>query len=319
VALSSALPLRGWGYGMPFQVANHAVVDRASRPAGFFKIVTPTYFRALGLRLRRGRASSDSDRGGGPPVTVINQTMVRMYFADEDPIGQRLLIQQIMPGKTQLGPEMAWEIVGVIDDERVTPPGDKRDNPGVYVSREQSPTPFQNLVIRAATPPSLLEDAVRKAVYAVDKDQAVTDVKTLDQIKDESLAPDRLRSILLATFAGIALLLAAVGIYGVIAYSVAQRSQEMGIRAALGASPGRLLGLVLQSATWLTVSGLALGIASAVGVGRLLAGFLVGVGPTDPLTLVGAAAVLAVVALLACYVPARRASQANPIRALRAE
>ena len=319
VAFTSALPMQGWGYGMPFQISDRPAVDRANRPGCFFKMVGPSYFRAVGMRLREGRGLTDHDVAGSPPVTVINQTMKRKYFPDQDPIGKRILVQQIIPGKTQLGPEIAWEVVGVVGDERVTNLDDKRDNPGIYVTNEQSPVYFGGLVVRAATEPSRLVKALRRAVSDVNKEQPLTDVKTLEQIKSESMAGDRLRSMLLGVFAGIALLLSAVGIYGVISYSVAQRTGEIGIRAALGASRIDVLGLVLGRGIWMTGAGLAVGFAGALALTRLLATLLFGVGPWDPFTMVAVCGMLASVGLLACYLPARRAAQVDPAVALRYE
>ena len=319
VAFTSALPMQGWGYGMPFQISDRPAVDRANRQACFFKMVGPSYFRAVGMRLREGRGLTDHDVAGSPPVTVINQTMKRKYFPDQDPIGKRILVQQIIPGKMQLGPEIAWEVVGVVGDERVTNLDDKRDNPGIYVTNEQSPVYFGGLVVRAATEPSRLVKALRRAVSDVNKEQPLTDVKTLEQIKSESMAGDRLRSMLLGVFAGIALLLSAVGIYGVISYSVAQRTGEIGIRAALGASRIDVLGLVLGRGIWMTGAGLAFGFAGALALTRLLATLLFGVGPWDPFTMFAVCGMLASVGLLACYLPARRAAQVDPAVALRYE
>ena len=319
VALTSALPMRGWGYGMPFQIAEHPAVDRAERKPAFFKMVSPSYFRTLGLTLRQGRGLSDRDVQGTPFVTVINDTMARKAFVNEDPVGKRILVQQIVPGKTQLGPEIAWEVVGVVADERVTTLDDRRDNPGLYVTNEQSPTPFQGVVVRAVQNPSLLQEAVRKAVVGVNKEQAVDDLKTLEQVKSESIASDRLESVLLGIFAVIAVLLAAVGIYGVMSYSVVQRTQEMGIRAALGASGVRLLGLVFGDGMVLLVIGLALGVGGSLSVTQLFTDLLFGVPPSDALTLGTVILVLTAVAALACYVPARRATRIQPIIALRAE
>ena len=142
VAFTSALPLQGWGYGMPFQIAGRPMVDRANRKACFFKMVSPSYFRALGMRLRKGRLLSDRDVKGAPPVTVINETMARKNFPNEEPIGKRILIQEVIPGKTQLGPEIPWEVVGVVADEKVNNIDDKSDNPGVYVSNRAEPHVF---------------------------------------------------------------------------------------------------------------------------------------------------------------------------------
>jgi len=319
VALTSALPMRGWGYGMPFQVAGRAFVDRAHRPSCFFKMVSPSYFRALGMHLRKGRGLTDRDLAGASPVTVINETMAKKYFANQEPLGQRILVQQIVPGKTQLGPEIPWEVVGVVADEMVGSLDDTIAASGMYVTNEQSPAFFQGLVVRAATNPALLGEALRKTVYAVNKDQPLTDLKLLEQIKSESLATDRLRAVLIGVFAAVAMALSAIGIYGVISYSVVQRTQEIGIRAALGASSAATRWLILRSGLRMTAAGLLLGFGGALALTRLLAALLFGVGARDPFTMIGVAGILAVVALLACYLPAHRATNVDPLVALRYE
>jgi putative ABC transport system permease protein len=319
VALTSALPMQGWGYGMPFQRADKPMVDRANRRACFFKMVSPSYFRTLAMKLRKGRTLGEHDVKGAPSVAVINETMMRLYFKDEEPIGKRILVQEIVPGKTQLGPEVPWEVVGVVADEKVDNVGGRGDNPGMYVSNEQSPVFFQALVVRTAMDPSGLKQALGRAIHEINKDQSLTEVKTLDQIKAESMASNRLQSMLLTVFAGIAVLLAAIGIYGVISYSVEQRTHELGIRAALGASKGDLVRLILRNGMVMAVVGLVLGFGGALGLTRLLSNLLFGVGERDPVTLGAVAALLAGVALLACYIPARRATKVDPMVALRYE
>jgi putative ABC transport system permease protein len=249
---------------------------------------------------------------GGPPVIVINQSMADRYFAGVDPIGQRVMIQEIVPGKPQLGPEIPWEIVGVIADER-TAPLEFSMRPGVYAPIEQSPTTFVNFVVRAAMQPDALGQAITRAIHEVNKDQAVVDVRTLEQIKGESAASSRLRTTLVVVFAALALLLSAIGVYGVLAYTVAQRSHEIGVRAALGASPGALTRMVLASGVGLTLAGLTVGLIGALAVTRLLSTLLVGVGARDPITLIAAAVTLFSVAAIACYVPARRAAMLDPL------
>ncbi len=319
VALTSALPMQGWGYGMPFQIADKPIVDRANRKACFFKMVSPTYFSALGMTVKKGRSLSEHDVKGSSPVTVINETMMRKYFPQEEPIGKRILIQEIAPGKTALGPEIPWEVVGVVKDEKVGNLDETRDNPGIYVSNEQSPVFSTSLVVHAAINPLQLQQAIVSAVYQVNKDQALTDVKTLEQIKTESMASNRLQSLMLSGFATVALLLAAIGIYGVISYSVVQRTHEIGIRTALGASTVNVLGLILRRGMLLTSVGLVLGLLCALGLTRLLATLLFGVGARDPITIAGVGVILAIVALFACYVPAKRATKVDPMICLRYE
>jgi putative ABC transport system permease protein len=319
VAFTSALPLRGWGYGMPFQIAGQPEVDRANRKACFFKMVSPAYFHTLGMRLLQGRGFNEHDGAGAPPVTVINETMRRKYLPNQNPIGKRILIQQIVPGKPQLGPEQAWEVVGVVADERVSNLDNKRDDPGVYVTNDQSPVYFGGIVVRASLNPVFLQTALRGAIYQINKDQPVNDIKTLDQLKTESMTNDRLGSILLAVFAAIALTLSAIGIYGVVSHSVAQRTNEMGIRAALGASSGNLVVLAMRGGMWMMLVGLAIGFAGSLGFARALSTQLYNLGAWDVPTLATVAGLLAIITLLACLIPARRAARVDPIVALRYE
>ncbi|HEX5048128.1 MAG TPA: ABC transporter permease [Gammaproteobacteria bacterium] len=315
-ALTSALPLQGWGYGMPYEIAGRPPIEPGKRGGMFFKMVTPSYFEALHIDVIAGRALRDTDVAGSPPVTMINETFAKRDFKNENPIGQRILVQEIVPGKTALGPEVTWEIVGVIKDEKISSLDDTRSS-GMYVTMEQSPVYFASLIARAAVDPQTLEKSVRAAVASVSKDQPLADVRTLEQIADQSLVGDRIQAILLAVFAAMALLLAAVGIYGVIAYAVTQRTHELGIRSALGASGRSLRALVFVSGMKLAGLGLAIGLAASLVVGKLLDALLFGVGARDPLTLAAVAAVLTAVAAAACFVPARRATNVDPIVALR--
>jgi len=320
VALTSALPMQGWGYGMPFQIAGKENVDRANRRACFFKMVSPSYHRTLGIRLNKGRTLAATDVHGAPPAAVINETFARRFFAGTDPIGQRILVQEIVPGKTQLGDEIPWEVVGVVADEAVGGLDSDRDrNPGMYVSNQQSITYGQSVVLRSARDTALLREAVKKAVHGLSPDQTLPDMKTLDQIKEESFAGERFRVLLLGTFAAVSLLLSAIGIYGVISYSVSQRTREIGIRAALGASRGTVLRLVLRHGMGLAILGLLLGVAGSFGLNRLLQSLLFNIGDRDPVTLATVFAVLGVVALFACLIPAQRATRVDPLVALRDE
>ncbi len=319
VALASAVPLRGWGYGMPFHLADQEMTDRAARRACFFKMVSASYFTTLNIRLLQGRFLSERDVKGAPPVTVINESFAKKYFPKGDAIGKRIMIEEIQFAKTGLGPDIPWEVVGVIADERVDRLDTRDPSVGVYVTHEQSPQLGQSIVVRGAMDPALLQAAIRKAVLAVNKDQTLPDMKTLEQIKVESLGDNRLRTVLLGIFAGVALLLAAIGIYGVVSYGVAQRTREIGIRTALGASPGTILKLVLRGGMTNVTLGLLIGIAGVFGLMQLLSSLLFGVGDRDPVTIGAVAAVLGCVALLACYFPARRAAKVNPIIALRCE
>jgi putative ABC transport system permease protein len=303
---------------MPMQVANRPVVDRANRQAGFFKIVSPSYFHALHIKLLQGRVLTNHDTKGAPPTIVINDRLAKRYFPEGNPVGQRILIQEIIPGKTGLGSEIAWEVVGVIADEKVNGLNDER-SAGVYVSNEQSPAYGMTLIVKSNVDPLRLQKSVSQAIHGVNKDQAISDVRTLEQIKAQVMSTNRLEATLLLVFAAIALLLAAIGIYGVISYTVAQRTHEMGIRAALGASAGGLLRLVLYHGLGLTLIGLVIGVGGSLALAQTMASLLYGVGVRDPLTMGSVAAILAAVALAACYVPARRATKIDPLIALRYE
>jgi putative ABC transport system permease protein len=315
-AMTSALPLQGWGYGVPYSIAGRELMDRAYRRPAFFKIISPSYFHALGIKLLSGRVLSDSDKAGAPPVVLINETLAKREFRDENPIGRRILVREIVPGKTEFGREIAWEIVGVIAGEKITGLGDEI-SAGMYVSNQQNPTYGINLIVRAGMPPESLQRAVRSAVDRVNRDQALSDVRTLEQIVDQSMLGNRVVGTLLAAFASIALLLAAVGIYGVISYTAAQRAHEMGIRAALGASAGNLRMLILRGGMRLALFGLAIGLAATIPTTDVMSSMLYGVNTYDPLTIAVVAAVLFGVAGLACFLPAWRVTKVDPMEALR--
>jgi putative ABC transport system permease protein len=291
-------------------------LDRAYGRVAFFKIVCPSYFDTLRIRLRAGRALSEHDSAGASPVALINETLARREFPDENPIGRRILVQQIVPGKTELGREIAWEIVGVVAGEKITGLGDEI-SPGMYVSDRQNPTYGLSLIVRTNVPPQSLQKAIQSAVMRVNRDQALSDVRTLEQIVDRSMLGPRTASTVLALFASMALMLTVLGIYGVIAYTAAQRTHEMGIRAALGAGSGHLRGLIIQDGIQLALIGLAIGLAGTLAASRAMSSLLYGVGTEDPLTIAVVAAVLFGVAASACFLAARRVITADPIEALR--
>ena len=315
-AITSALPLQGWGYGVPYAIADRKQIDPVNRRPAFFKIVSPSYVHALGIKLLAGRALSGTDTAGKPPVALINQTLAAREFPDENPIGRRILVREIVQGKTEFGPEIAWEIVGVIAGEKITGIGDEI-SAGMYVSHQQSPTYGLHLILRTGMPPQSLQRAVRSAVEKVNRNQGLINVRTLEQIVDQSMLGNRVESTLLAFFASIALSLAAVGIYGVMSYTAAQRTHEMGIRAALGASAGNLRNLILQAGLRLTLTGLLIGLALTIPASDVLSSMLYGVDTYDPLTIAVVAAVLSAVAGLGCFLPAWRITRADPMEVLR--
>jgi putative ABC transport system permease protein len=316
-AITDALPMEGWSNGMPFLIEGRPYLNYSQRPVCIFKRVGPSYFYTVGMTLLRGRGLAESDTAGAPPVTVINETMAKTYFKAEDPIGKRILGRQLVPGVPARGPEIPWQVVGVVSDEKIK--GLSEDFPVIYVTFYQSPATYNYLLIRAAVNPLLLTQSIKRAIWKVNKNQAVANVQTLEEIKSQSVAPERLRTVLLAIFAGIAVLLAAIGIYGVLSYSVARRVHEMAIRLALGASPGSLLKLVIGKAMLMVLVGLALGVAAALALTRVLVSLLFDTSPTDPITWIAVGVLLAAVALLACYIPARRVTKVDPMMVLRYE
>ena len=192
VAFTNVLPMEGWGDGMPFLIAGRPFVDRANRRACFYKRVTSTYFRTLDIPLLRGRTFTGDDTRGGAPVIVINQEMAKRYFKGEDPIGKRILIQEILYGQPGLGPEIPWEVVGIVGDEQTGSLIDTKD-PGLYVTFDQSPTDDVNMVLRGSVDPRTLTSAIYAAVHAVDKDQSIAELQTLEQIKTGTVASDRMQ------------------------------------------------------------------------------------------------------------------------------
>ena len=318
-AVTNALPLTDCClYLLNMQVADRPALDRANRNGGFLKIVTPSYFSTLGLTLRRGRFLDPRDTRTVVPATVVNERLARRYFPNADAIGQHLLNPRVVPGKTERGPDISWEIVGVVANEKISALNDD-DSAVAYVSYEQSPAYFANLVVRAVVDRAGLEKAVRQSLFALNKDQAVLDVRTLEQRKSASAASGRLQAALMSTFSAVALVLAAVGMYGVLAYSIALRRREIGIRAALGASSSRLLRVVIGQGLFVTGLGVSLGVVGAVALAPLLGAALYNVRTRDPWLMTLVTAVLVLVALVASAIPARRAASVDPAIVLRGE
>ncbi len=317
-ALAIAPPLRGWWFGLPFQIEGQPIIDRSNRPECGFKVVSPSYLSTVGMQLLKGRWLEEADAPGALPVAVINETLAKRYFKEQDPIGQRMRMPQIVPGQPALGPEIPWQVVGVVADEKVWNLADT--SCGSYVSYKQSPTEFaRTLIVGGAKDPTYLVKSIQSAVWQINKNQPFDSIKTLDQLKSERLNDDRARTVLLGIFGIVALMIAAIGIYGVISNAVAQRTHEMGVRAALGASRWDVLRLVLTGGMVLTAAGMGVGVIGALGLTRFLASLLFGVSPYDRWTLTAVAAILAFVAFVACLIPARRATKVDPMVALRYE
>jgi putative ABC transport system permease protein len=317
VAIASGIPLQGWNTGTRFRLEGETVEQRYSHGIAV-NIVSPSYFSTMGVRVLKGRVLAETDTEGGLPAAVINESAANEFFKGQDVLGKHIYIEQFVPGKHQRGPEVPWQIVGVTANEKNDGVRDTTGS-GIYLSYRQSPEPGTSLVVRGSIDPNHLVKDIQRAVANINSNQALDEIKTMDQIKSEELGNDLLETMLVGGFAAIALLLAAIGIYGVLSYSVAQRTHEMGIRAALGASNWQQLRLVLGSGLILTIVGLVLGIGGAFGITRFMASLLFQVSPYDPSTLIMVAMVLAAVATIACYIPARRATRVDPMIALRYE
>ena len=318
-SLSMGLPLQGASFGMPFQIASHAQVPISEAPGEAYELVSHDFFRTMGIALRKGRFFTERDNESGPPVSIVNEAFVKKYMANEEPIGQRLLVEELVTGKTQLGPPIAWQIVGVIGNVKFGGLGEKDAVPVIYVPIMQSPWPGAALALRTAGDPMRMAQTARTVLAQVDRDMPVTAVKTMEQIMTDSMSQSRMQTWLIAVFAGVALALAALGIYGVMSYSVAQATHDMGIRIALGASAANVLKIVLGRGLLLTAAGLLVGIGGALALTRVLASLLFNVKATDPWTFAGVSVLLAGVALVAGFIPARRATQIDPVVALRFE
>ena len=272
---------------------------------------TPDYFRAMGIPLVKGRAFTAHDTVDAPAVVIINETMARRYFPGVDPLGKRI-VSPAGPGG------VVMTVVGVVGD--VKNAGlDEEPKPEFYYCYFQNRLRFMVLAVRTATEPQALIAALRREVWAVDKDLPLANIATLEQLLGKTVAQRRLTMLLLGAFAAVALALAALGVYGLLSYGVAQRQHEIGIRLALGARAADVIGLIVWEGMALALLGLALGLAAALGLTRLMASLLFGVTPGDPATFAAVALLLTLVALLACFLPARRAAKVDPMVALRYE
>ncbi|HEU4873721.1 MAG TPA: ABC transporter permease [Pyrinomonadaceae bacterium] len=311
VGTTTTIPLAGGGSTQPFTVEGRPAGAIAEQPMAQTRYISPDYFRAIGIPLRQGRVFSDYDRDNSVPVVIISEAMARRFWPGENPIGKRLT-------PSFHSEQGAREIVGIVGDVKSS--GLEVDSAAMmYLPFRQSPRPFLSFVVRTASNPESLIQPVSKAIYSIDKEQALTDVQTMDQVLVASLSGRRFNMTLLLTFAGVALLLAAVGVYGVMNYTVTLRRRELGIRMALGAEATDVLRLVLRQGLTLTVIGVAAGLIAAYALTRLMATLLYGVTATDYLTFITVPAMLIVVGLAASYVPARRATKVNPTIALRTE
>jgi putative ABC transport system permease protein len=316
-AVTTNLPLYRQGNSIGFSIEGRPdpAPGQGQRPSVVTRVVSPRYFQTMGIQLLQGRGFSEQDRVDAPAVAVISETMARRFWPDQDPLGRR-----ITPGPaTSTSPDDWITIVGVAKDVRqVELIADPK--PQMYLSYAQAD--FFNprdLVVSTAVEPLSLAGAVRRTVWEVDKDQPVSKIRTMEEIVSESIARQRFSMLLLGIFAAVALVLAAVGIYGVMAYTITQRTREFGIRMALGAGRGDVLKLAVGGALKLILTGVVIGLVAAFILTRVMSSLLFGVSATDPSTYIIISLVLVCVALLASYIPARRATKVDPMIALRYE
>lgn len=272
--------------------------------------ISANYFRTMGIRLLKGRAFTESDSKGSPKVVIINETLAREAFKGRDPVGE-----QVSSG----GPRGPWKtVVGVVADTR-NYTLEQQPWPEMFESYLQAPQHFMTLAVRTSGAPLAMAETVRRAVLSVDKNQPLSKVESMDDVVAKSSAPQWFRTMLLGLFAVLALALTAIGIFGVMAYTVSQRTHEIGIRMALGAQKSDVLRMIVGQGVKLGLVGVAIGIAGAYALTRFLSSLLYGVKPTDPATFIAVSLILITVALLACYIPARRAAKVDPMVALRYE
>jgi putative ABC transport system permease protein len=271
-------------------------------------MVSPGYFNAIGMPLKSGRDFTERDNEKVAGVVVVNQALARRYFPNRDPIGRR-----ISYGKS----DKQMEIVGIVGD--VKNKLDEIAEPCIYFAHAQYPFSNMGIVLRTAAEPAAIAGDVRRAVMSLDSSQPITNIKTLERIVYEKSTPKRVMTAMMSVFAVIALLLAGAGLYAVMAYAVSRRTHEIGIRLALGAGSRDILRIITGQGLKLTVAGLAIGLVGAFALTRVMARILYGVSAADPLTFILISLLLSLVALLACYLPARRATKVDPIIALRCE
>ena len=320
-ALTSSLPIDGSQWNSIFIVGDKPVPPRSQLPTAAFTPVSAGFFETMGIRRLRGRSFAVNDTPTSPPVIVINQTLANALWPGEDPVGKRL--KQGWPETPTTGPPGTYvspwrEVVGVVADVKLN--GVMNETPlEVYLPLTQRSNTFLTLVVRTAIEPAAVSSAIEAVAQNINRDMPLFQTRTMDEVLAASIAQQRMSVIVLVTFAFVALTLASLGLYGVIAHAVTERTHEIGVRMALGAEARHVLGLMVRQGLTTTAIGVAIGVAGAVALSRWIQDLLFGVTATDPATFAAVVATLMAVALVACYVPAWRATRVDPTMALRSE
>lgn len=309
----SWLPFTTMGAATGFQIEGQAKLSDADQPVADVRVVEPDYFRTMGIPLVAGREFNSQEASVQSHVVIINQALATGYFHGEDPIGKRITVA--MGGQTEKNPSLIVGIVGDVKHEGLNTTARAM----VYWPHPELPLPFMTFVVRTNDNPLALVSAVRQQLKQLDPGLPVTDVATMEQRMSDSVAESRFSTLLLGIFAVVAIILATVGIYGVTSYAVTARQHEIGIRMAIGAQPADVERMFMRRGVGLTLAGLSLGLLASYALTKLLSGLLFGVTPHDPLTFIVMAVLLLIVAMLACYVPARRGTRVDPLVALRYE
>jgi len=306
-------PLSGDTMTLSFDIEGRNI-PKGERPSSHFRSISLDYFNVMKIPLLAGRAFTERDDAQSPGVVIVNETFAKRHFPNESPIGKH-----VKPGISLEGEPVWREIVGVVKDVKHRQSLGRDYEPEYYLPHAQMPINSMNLVVRATNDPRSLAGGIQREVQSLDRDIPVFRIKTLEQYLGVAVAQPKFNALLLSLFAGLALLLTAIGLYGVMAYSVVQRAQEIGLRIALGAQTGDVLKMVLRQGLKLTALGLGIGLATAYALTRYIQSLLFGVKATDPLTFAAIALLLIAVALVACWAPARRATKVDPMIALRCE
>jgi putative ABC transport system permease protein len=315
-AFGGSLPLQGWQIGQGFEIVGEPLQSESESPAAHYQVVGPRYFETLGIPLQSGRVFDEKDTSAGPQVAIVNDEFVRYYLHGKRAVGTHIRVQALDPG----GPKpVEREIVGVIEQVKVEGLGEKQNNSEIYVPIMQNPWYRASLAVRTIGDPTAMLQPVKTVIAKYDNQLAVTDVRTMDQIARESIAEPRFRARLLGAFAALALLLSAIGVFGVLTFSVAQRTREFGLRIALGAQISDVFGLVLGRSAKIALVGIAMGTLGTAVLARSLSALLFGVRPLDPITFVSAPVLLTLVAFAASGIPAMRAARSDPAVVLRQE